>query len=202
MNDYNEALWRWFLNRAAVHNGYGWNRLVPSVRKHLLDCGIDHEFSDLPEVGNVSEFDGTDNSNVEVEAITVRQWRCRCHQWSTEYGQSNWYYGDTLAIEGNRNLGEIIYGVVQEGLRDQEAPLSSEKLEKSRRALALERLDSHVSSRFVKCAICHDYFQVKGCRDWEKHPWEAAQELGWTLAYQGPEYSPLETDLQCPKHKD
>lgn len=205
MTDYDDVLWRWFLIRASVHQVYGWGVLDPVTRKHLLDCGIDHEFSDGPTVGTVSEFAGTFNDNDEIEAVVAKKWRCRCGEYSTDWMKSRWDHHDTLAIHGGKLLSEIIQGVVEEAMR-QDKPETEEEMAARRRNLALERNDSHVCAHYVRCADprCYEWVhngEFTKVKDIQRHPWEVAQERGWVLAFQGPQYSLMETALLCPAHQ-
>ena len=111
---YEQDLWKWFLARARTHNGYGWDDLSPKAASHLAECGIDYAKSDTPDVGTVSEFDGTDNTNQELDAITVWTWVCNCGAYGDRLGYRTARRELTLAIPGPYPMGQVIYEVIKE----------------------------------------------------------------------------------------
>lgn len=198
---YEDVLWRWFLERADVHYVYGWTEagLDHRIRAHLMQCGIDHGRSTLPYVGSVSEFGGTDCGNDDIEAITTDTWACRCGEYANLgwRQQVNWDAQNSLAIRGARPLGEIMWQVIQtaEFLAGPQGP---GELAARRRQIAHERADYMVRSSYVKCAerCCNEV--VKAADD--VHPWDLAQEAGgWTLMYGE---DSIEANLKCPLDHD
>lgn len=111
MKPYNEALWEWFLSKAKLRTVYGPESVFAEEKfhKHLEQCGIDIDNSDVPEVGTISEFADTFSPNHEIEGIVVERWSCGCKKWRDRSTYS-------LAILGEIKLSEIIYEVLQFGL--------------------------------------------------------------------------------------
>lgn len=107
---YDQALWEWFLSKAAIRTVHGVDRkLNETFRRHLAQCGIDVDYSDAPTVGTIAEFADTFSDCDETPGVVSDHWRCLCHKWSDDH-----HY--TLAIEGEIELNRVIYEVIQFGL--------------------------------------------------------------------------------------
>lgn len=110
MKPYNEALWAWFLSKAKLRTVYGpvEDSFNEKLHKHLEQCGIDMDNSDIPDVGTISEFADTFSENDELDGVVVERWSCLCKKWRS---RSNY----SLAILGEIKLNEVIYEVLQQG---------------------------------------------------------------------------------------
>ncbi len=108
---YDQALWEWFLSKAKLRTVYGpvEDSFNAKLHKHLEQCGIDMDNSDVPEVGTISEFADTFSENDELDGVVVERWSCLCKKWRS---QSNY----SLVILGEVKLNEVIYEVLQFGL--------------------------------------------------------------------------------------
>lgn len=104
-NAYKRAFWTWFIDRAHQPGRWGYQTLDSDVREHLETCGIDVEYSELPDVGSIVEWGNTLNPNITVPAIKADQWSCNCNQ----YGSGN----KTMFIAGETSIGEIILAVIK-----------------------------------------------------------------------------------------
>ena len=109
---YNEALWEWFMSKAKLRTVYGPEGVFADEKfhKHLEQCGIDMDNSDVPEVGTISQFADTFSPNDELDGVVVERWSCLCKKWGSGRSQSS------LAILGEIKLNEVIYEVLQFGL--------------------------------------------------------------------------------------
>jgi hypothetical protein len=110
---FSRDLWHWFLARTKQHDGYGWSEVPKKVSSHLGECGINYAKSGDPDVGSVSEFDGTDSDNVDIEAITAESWICNCGKYGSEF-RSEAKAGVNLAIPGPYPLSRMMYEVIKE----------------------------------------------------------------------------------------
>ncbi len=108
---YDQALWEWFLSKATMRTVYGpvEDFFNAKFLKHLEQCGIDVDNSDVPEVGRISQFADTFSPNDELDGVVVERWSCLCKKWRSQNG----YF---LAILGEVKLNEVIYEVLQFGL--------------------------------------------------------------------------------------
>ncbi len=116
---YKEALWAWFLKRARLHGVYGgWSDLEERDARHLAECGINIAASDLPDVGEVSEFADTESPNIEREAILPEHWWCNCGKygtgWRGDHRPSRPGFHHTLAVPGPYPLVQMIREVLEE----------------------------------------------------------------------------------------
>lgn len=111
--EYEEALWKWFVANASKDQRFGYAPLSTEERDHLTACGINMAVSELPGIGTVPEWNGTDAPLARVSAVYTDQWECNCATYGNRYARVERCL--TLAVTGSRSLGDIIREVVEIG---------------------------------------------------------------------------------------
>lgn len=100
---YADAVWAWMLKHGGRPNYFGGYHDINSalVRDHMRDCAVDHQLSDLPELGHVRERADTLSEADEIDAIVGRL-TCRC----SEVRFEAWAY------VGDISMGELMFQVL------------------------------------------------------------------------------------------
>lgn len=111
-SEFTKVVWAWFLKRAQAHNVYSWMEIPPKIKKHLNECGIDLEESDLPDLGEVSQFADTESPNDELPAVVVQDWVCQCGDYGSGFRAKQIHF--TLGIPGPYSIHNLVTEILGE----------------------------------------------------------------------------------------
>jgi len=123
MMDHVAATWKWFVANASTPGRWGYTSLEPAEREHLTRCGVDREYSWLPEIGTIDDYGNSINPNVTTPAIKADVWRCNCGQMGSDHLKVA--KSLELFVPGPRSLGDIIAEVVKAGEQDEQPKAAS-----------------------------------------------------------------------------